>query len=117
MLMPREAKEELLEVDGRSVKVTNLSKPFWPDLGLTKADLLQYYVDLASVLLPHIADRAMVMRRYPDGAAGKSFFMKRAPKGHPSWVETLAIEHGSGNVIDFPVISDLASLIWIVNLG
>lgn len=117
MQIPREGKEELLEVEGHSVKVTNLSKPFWPELGLTKADLLQYYVDMAPYLLPHIARRAMVMRRYPDGAMGKSFFMKRAPKGHPAWVETVRIDHDSGNVIDFPVISNLASLIWVINLG
>ncbi|MEZ0229630.1 MAG: non-homologous end-joining DNA ligase, partial [Planctomycetota bacterium] len=117
MEIPRDGKEEVLEVEGRSVKVTNLSKPFWPELGLTKADLLQFYVDMAPYLLPHIADRAMVMRRYPDGALGKSFFMKRAPKGHPDWVKKIEIEHDAGNVIDFPVISDLASLIWVVNLG
>jgi len=117
MQIPREGKEVVLDVEGRSVKVTNLAKLFWPALGITKADLLQYYVDISPWLLPHVADRAMVMRRYPDGAPGKSFFMKRAPKGRPSWIETLRIEHGSGNVIDFPVISDLPSLIWVVNLG
>jgi bifunctional non-homologous end joining protein LigD len=115
--IPRDGKEVVLEVDGRSVKVTNLAKPFWPELGLTKADLLQYYVDVAPVLLPHIAERAMVMRRYPDGAQGKSFFMKRTPKGAPAWLETISIDHGAGNIIDFPVISDVASLLWVVNLG
>jgi len=115
--IPREGKEVVLEVEGKEVKLTNLAKPFWPELGLTKADLLQYYTDLHVALLPHIRDRAMVMRRYPDGALGKSFFMKRAPKGHPKWVETLRIEHSSGNVIDFPVISSLPALLWVVNLG
>ncbi len=117
MEIPREGKEVVLEVEGKEVKLTNLSKPFWPELGLTKANLLQYYADVHEAILPHIADRAMVMRRYPDGAHGKSFFMKRAPAGRPAWVETLRIEHGSGNVIDFPVISDLPSLLWVVNLG
>ena len=69
----------ILEVGGREARLTNLAKPFWPELGITKGDLLQYYLDVAPVLLPHIRDRAMVMRRYPDGAAGKSFFMKEAP--------------------------------------
>ncbi len=101
----------------REVKLTNLDKPFWPELGLSKRDLLQYYADVAPVLLPHLADRAMVMKRYPDGAAGEPFFMKRAPSPRPAWIETCAITHGSGSVIDFPMIQDLASLLWVVNLG
>ena len=101
----------------RAVTLTNLRKVFWPALGLTKGDLLQYYVDVAPALLPHLRDRAMVMRRYPDGAAGPSFFMKRAPAPRPDWIETCPIEHASGNVIDFPIVQDLLSLLWVVNLG
>jgi bifunctional non-homologous end joining protein LigD len=99
------------------VTLTNLRKPFWPELGLTKGDLLQYYVDIAPVLLPHLRDRAMVMKRYPNGAAGPFFFMKRAPSPRPGWIETCSIEHASGNVIDFPMVQDLLSLLWVVNLG
>jgi bifunctional non-homologous end joining protein LigD len=99
------------------VKLTNLDKPFWPRLGITKGDLLRYYTDVAPVLLPHLHDRAMVMKRYPNGAAGAFFFMKRAPKARPSWIRTCAIEHASGNVIDFAMVQDLASLLWVVNLG
>jgi bifunctional non-homologous end joining protein LigD len=69
------------------------------------------------VLLPHIRDRAMVMKRYPHGAAGPFFFMKRAPTPRPDWIRTCAIEHESGNVIDFPVIDDVPSLLWVINLG
>ena len=101
----------------RSVHLTNLRKPFWPELGLTKGDLLQYYVDISAALLPHLHDRAMVMRRYPNGAAGAAFFMKRAPSPRPDWIETCAIEHGSGSVIDFPIVQDLPTLLWLVNLG
>jgi bifunctional non-homologous end joining protein LigD len=72
---------------------------------------------VAPVLLPHLRDRAMVMRRYPDGAGGKSFFMKRAPSPRPDWIETCAIAHGSAGVIDFPMVQDLPSLLWVVNLG
>jgi bifunctional non-homologous end joining protein LigD len=104
-------------VGGREVRLTNLVKPFWPELGLTKRELLQYYADVAPALLAHLADRAMVMKRYPDGAAGEPFFMKRAPTSRPDWIETCAITHGSGSVIDFPMIQDLASLLWLVNLG
>ena len=72
-----------LKVQGREVALTNLDKPFWPELGITKGDLIQYYADVAPVLLPHIEDRAMVMKRYPHGAHGEFFFMKRAPDAAP----------------------------------
>ena len=106
-----------LNVGGRIVKLTNLRKPFWPELGITKRDLIQYYADVAPVLLPHLKDRAMVMKRYPNGAAGDFFFMKRAPVPRPEWIELCSIEHSSGNIIDFPMIQDLASLLWVINLG
>ena len=106
-----------LEVSGRQVRLTNLDKLFWTELKLTKRHLLQYYADVAPALLPHLADRAMVMKRYPNGAHGKCFFMKRAPSPRPDWIETCSIEHGSGNIIDFPMVQDLASLLWLVNLG
>src|SRR5262245_35159852 len=82
-LVASDLDEAIVTSGGRQVKLTNLRKPFWPALGVTKGDLIQYYVDVAPVLLPHLRDRAMVMRRYPDGAAGKSFFMKRAPAPRP----------------------------------
>jgi bifunctional non-homologous end joining protein LigD len=99
------------------VRLTNVKKPFWPELGLVKGDLLQYYADIAPVLLPHVRDRAMVMKRYPNGAGGEFFFMKRAPRPRPDWIETCAIEHASGSVIEFPMVQGLASLLWVVNLG
>jgi bifunctional non-homologous end joining protein LigD len=101
----------------RAIKLTNLGKVFFPELGLTKRNLLQYYVDIAPSLLPHIRDRAMVMKRYPNGIHGQFFFMKRAPAPRPDWIETCRIEHSSGNVIDFPMIQDLLSLLWVINLG
>ena len=104
-------------VDGKEVRLTNLRKMFWSELGLTKGDLLQYYADVAHVLLPHIRDRAMVMKRYPHGAGGDFFFMKRAPAPRPAWIRICSIRHDSENVIDFPVIDDRASLMWVINLG
>ena len=106
-----------LRVEGAEVHLTNLDKPFWPDLGITKGDLIQYYADVAPVLLPHVADRAMVMKRYPHGAAGGFFFMKRAPSPRPSWIRICTIRHDSGNIIDFPMIDDVPSLLWVINLG
>jgi bifunctional non-homologous end joining protein LigD len=117
ILIPPEETSVELEVDGRVVKLTNLSKLFWPKSGITKRDLLQYYADVSPYLLPHLTDRAMVMKRYPNGAGGKCFFMKRVPEPHPDWIETCTIDHRSGNVIDFPMVQDLASLLWVVNLG
>jgi bifunctional non-homologous end joining protein LigD len=72
---------------------------------------------MAPWLLPHLRDRAMVMKRYPNGAAGKFFFMKRAPSPRPQWIQLCSIEHASTNIIDFPIIQDLLSLLWVVNLG
>jgi bifunctional non-homologous end joining protein LigD len=115
--IPRDQDNVILTIDGREVRLTNLRKPFWTDLAITKGDLLQYYADVAGVLLPHITNRAMVMRRYPHGAAGESFFMKRAPSPRPEWIEICSIEHGSAGVIDFPMIQDRAALMWVVNLG
>src|SRR5476649_357642 len=109
--IPRDQDNVTLTVDGKEVRLTNLRKIFWPELGLTKGDLLQYYADVAPVLLPHIRDRAMVMKRYPHGAAGEFFFMKRSPVPRPDWIRTCAVHHGSGNVIDFPVIDDVPSLL------
>ena len=117
VVIPRDQDHAVLTVDGREVRLTNLRKVFWPQLGLTKGDLLQYYADVAPVLLPHIRNRAMVMKRYPHGAAGEFFFMKRAPSPRPTWIEICAIDHGSKGVIDFPMIQDLAALLWVINLG
>jgi bifunctional non-homologous end joining protein LigD len=78
---------------------------------------LRYYLRVAPALLPHIHDKAMVMKRYPNGATGDFFFMKRAPSPRPEWIRTCAIEHGSGNVINFPIVEDEAALLWVVNLG
>jgi len=115
--IPKHESDVELTVGGKRVRLTNLDKLFWRDGGITKRDLLQYYADVAPALLPHLRDRAMVMKRYPNGAAGMCFFMKRVPNPHPAWLETCSIAHKSGNVIDFPMVQDVASLLWVVNLG
>jgi bifunctional non-homologous end joining protein LigD len=115
--LPADSTDELVRIGGRVVQLTNLPKIFWPELGLTKRDLLQYYLDVSPVLLPHLKDRAMVMKRYPNGIRGKWFFMKRTPSPRPDWLETCPIMHESGNLIDFPMVQDVASLLWLVNLG
>ena len=117
IVIPSDVDRATLTVAGREVGLTNLRKPFWPEYGITKGALLQYYSDVASVLLPHIRDRAMVMKRYPHGASGPFFFMKRAPTPRPAWIRTCPIPHTRGATIDFPVIDDLPSLLWVINLG
>jgi bifunctional non-homologous end joining protein LigD len=117
LTIPRDQDHFVLQSDGRDVRLTNLRKIFWADLQLTKGDLLRYYAAIAGLLLPHVRDRPMVMKRYPHGAAGPFFFMKRAPSPRPAWIKTCSIEHSSGNVIDFPVIGDRAALLWVINLG
>ncbi len=117
LIIPRDQDNVVASIEGKKVRLTNLRKIFWPELGLTKGDLLQYYADVAAVLLPHIGDRAMVMKRYPHGAAGDFFFMKRAPTPRPSWIAICTIPHGEDNIIDFPMIQDRAALMWVINLG
>jgi bifunctional non-homologous end joining protein LigD len=115
--IPTDASDVSFEVGKKRVALSNLQKVFWPEEGYTKRDLLQYYLDVATALLPHLRERAMVMKRYPNGVSGDFFFMKRTPPGRPEWISTCRIEHGSGNVIDFPIVNDAAALLWIVNLG
>jgi bifunctional non-homologous end joining protein LigD len=115
--LPTKADDATVLLGRRRITLTNLDKVFWPESGLTKRDLLQYYTDVAPALLPHLAERAMVMKRYPNGIRGKWFFMKRAPSPRPDWIRTCSIAHSSAGTIDFPVVRDLASLLWLVNLG
>ncbi|HEX9985946.1 MAG TPA: non-homologous end-joining DNA ligase [Thermoanaerobaculia bacterium] len=122
--MPRAAKVEIpttsndaiLKLGAREVRLTNLRKPFWNKLGITKRDLLQYYADVSPYLLPHLKDRAMVMKRYPNGAEGDFFYMKRAPEPRPDWIETCGIMHTEG-LVNYPIVQDVASLLWLINLG
>jgi bifunctional non-homologous end joining protein LigD len=116
-LIPRDRDVVSLGLGGRRVDLTNVRKVYFPGRGYTKGDLLRYYATVAPVLVPHLRDRAMVMRRYPDGIAGESFFMKRVPAGHPDWLQLCSITHASGNIIDFPMVQDVLALLWVVNLG
>lgn len=106
-----------MRVGGREVNVTNPDKMFFPVPGLTKGDLVQYYVDVADPILNHVARRPMQMKRHPNGVEGDFFYQKRVPTPHPEWLETVRIEYPSGNVADFPVVTDAAGLAWIANLG
>jgi bifunctional non-homologous end joining protein LigD len=108
--------------EGR-VKLSNLDKVFWPDEGITKGDLIDYYRAVAPVLLPHLRDRPFTMRRYPDGAFGKAFFQKDAPKHMPDWIPTFRVQvstHESPSRkkwIEAPLVNDEDALLWMVNMG
>ena len=115
-IIPKKVESGTIKVSGKSLALTNLNKIFWPKLGLRKRDLLEYYERVAPVLLPHLRDKAIVMKRYPNGIDGEFFFMKRTPAVRPDWIRTCPIAHGRG-IIDFPLAPDLASLLWLINLG
>jgi bifunctional non-homologous end joining protein LigD len=105
----------------RGLRLSNLDKPFWPDEGITKGHLLAYYRDVAPALVPHLRKRPFTMKRYPDGWQGKSFFQKQAPSHIPEWIETAAFpastREGEKKVIDYALVNDDLSLLWMVNMG
>jgi bifunctional non-homologous end joining protein LigD len=115
--------EEEIRIGNRRLKLSNLDKPFWSDEGITKGDLLAYYQALAPVLVPHLKDRPFTMRRYPDGAYGKAFFQKDAPKGMPDWIPTARIQVTTRDTprqrrwINAPLVNDELGLLWMVNMG
>ncbi len=115
--------EAELKRGSRVLKLSNLDKPFWPDEGITKGDLLAYYRDVAPVLVPHLRDRPFTMKRYPDGAYGKFFFQKDAPKHMPDWIPrfraTASTRESPRRVreIDFALVNDELALLWTVNMG
>src|SRR5712692_8418478 len=115
LTIPPDATELVVRLGEREVRLTNLRKLFWQKLKITKRDLLQYYADISPWLLPHLVDRAMVMKRYPNGAEGDFFYMKRAPSPRPDWIEICPIMHSE--MVHFPIVQDLPSLLWLINLG
>jgi bifunctional non-homologous end joining protein LigD len=107
----------------RVLKLSNLDKPFWPEEGITKGDLIAYYRDIAPVLVPHLKDRPFTMKRYPDGWNGKFFFQKDAPNHMPDWIPTRQFEASTRDkppkrrLIDFALVNDELALLWMANMG
>jgi bifunctional non-homologous end joining protein LigD len=107
-----------LEAGGRELRVSNLDKVYWPDDGITKGDLLAYYWNVADLLLPHLHDRPLTMKRMPNGLAGEPFYEKQVPAHAPDWLPTAAVPtEEDSRVVEFVLAQDLASLLYVVNLG
>ena len=106
-----------MRIGRRDVNFSNPNKVFFSRTGLTKGDLVTYYLDVADCVLNHVSNRPMQMLRYPDGVDGFRFYQKRVPVPHPDWLETVHIRFPSGRTADFPVCNSAAALAWIVNLG
>jgi bifunctional non-homologous end joining protein LigD len=107
-----------VEVDGRTLKLSNLDKVMYPKAGFTKGDLIDYYVRIAPVLLPHLHDRPLTLKRYPDGVEGKHFYEKQCPSHRPDWVQTAAVwSRQNKKNIDFCLVNDLPTLVWTSNLA
>ncbi len=117
----RRDERSTVTVDGRTLSVSNLEKPLYPDDGTTKAEVMQYYVAVASVLLPQLADRPLTRIRWPNGTGAPSFFEKSLPAGTPDWVRRVTLpvpgSTKSRETVTFPIIEDLAGLTWLANLG
>ncbi len=109
-------RDRVIEVDGRSLKLSNLDKVLYPATGFTKAEVLDYYARVAPTLLPHLGDRALTLRRFPDGVEGGSFYEKNCPRYRPEWVGVHRVT-GDDGAIDFCRIDSLAALTWVANLA
>jgi bifunctional non-homologous end joining protein LigD len=116
-------RERPRETQEGKVKLSNLDKIFWPDEGITKGDLIDYYRAVADVLVPHLKARPFTMRRYPDGVFGKAFFQKDAPKGMPEWIPRFHVQVSTRERppkkrwIDAPIVNDEDALTWMANMG
>jgi bifunctional non-homologous end joining protein LigD len=120
-------RESPVETAADGVRLSNLDKPFWPDDdpsgGISKGDLIDYYRTVASVVVPHLRGRPFTMRRYPDGAYGKAFFQKDAPKGMPEWIPRFRVQVSTRERpprrrwIEAPLVNDERTLLWMVNMG
>jgi len=124
-MTPADAAEVLVDVEGRTLRISNLDKLLYPRTGTTKGEVLDYYARIAPTLLPHLKDRAVTRIRWPHGVERDSFFEKNVPAGTPSWVRTATVpttgsrstRSGGGDTLVFPIVDDLATLTWLVNLA
>ena len=116
--MPRPVKDGSLQVGGRTVQVSSVAKPFFPDAGLVKGDLLAYYRDVAEVMLPYLRGRPLNLQRFPNGVNGKGFWQQGASEHFPDWIRTVTVERrGRGGTVDHVVCDDAATIVYLANLA
>jgi DNA ligase D len=106
-----------MRIGRHEVALSNPDKPFFPEVGLTKGDLFQYYLDVAPCALPHLTRRPFHMKRYPNGVEGEFFHQKRVPAKHPDYVDEVYVSFPSGHSTVFAIVDNAAALGWVVNLG
>jgi bifunctional non-homologous end joining protein LigD len=112
------AQESVIEVQGRQLRLSNLDKVLYPQVGFTKAQVIDYYVRISPVLLPHLRDRPLTMKRYPEGVEGQYFYEKNCPAHRPPWVKTTAVwSEGNHRWMDYCLAQDLPTLVWAANLA
>jgi len=110
-------KAELM-VEGRKLPVSNLNKVLYPKAGFTKGQVIDYYIRIAPVLLPHLKDRPLTMKRYPNGVDGMFFYEKNCPSHRPNWVKTAKVwSHGNQRDMHYCLAQDLPTLVWAANLA
>jgi bifunctional non-homologous end joining protein LigD len=114
--MPR-GESVRLELDGHEVLITNPGKVYFPEIGLTKIELVHYYLAVADGAVRGVRDRPMALKRFVDGITGEAFFQKRAPKSVPAFIRTVELSFPSGRTADEVIVSNEAALAWVVNLG
>jgi bifunctional non-homologous end joining protein LigD len=115
--VPGERTERAVEIDGRRLKVSNLDKVLYPGSGFTKAEVIDYYVRVAPAMLPHIADRGVTLRRYPNGVDEQSFFEKRCPSHRPDWIGTYQGPGDRNGTIGYCALDSVAALAWSANMA
>jgi bifunctional non-homologous end joining protein LigD len=106
-----------LDIGGAKVAVTNLNKVFYPKTGFTKGQVIDYYIRVSPQLLPHLKNRPITLKRYPDGVEGFFFYEKKCPSHRPHWVKTAKVAKSAGGEIKYCVMNDLAALVWAANLA
>ncbi len=110
--------ENVIEVEGKQIKLTNLDKVLYPQVGFTKGHLIDYYVRISPVLIPHLAGRPLTLKRYPEGVNGMYFYEKNCPKYRPEWLKTAKVwSEGNNRYMYYCVVEDVATLVWLANLA
>ena len=112
------SKKQLIEVEGRELAISNVDKVYFPESGFTKGEVIAFYSEIAEVILPHLRDRPLTLKRFPEGINGEYFYEKNAPKHTPLWVQRFAVPRSEdGARINYVLCNARATLVWVTNLG